>query len=293
MLTPFPLFSICIPVYNGEKFIRAAIDSVLAQTVPDWELIIIDDASTDKTWEILQAYQGDPRIHLHQNPRNLGQGATFNRFLDLVHGRWMGLLAADDYYESYALSTVHSHTAEHPEILLWISTHSCFGESITPHACPVFPETREFCANEFAETLYLHGGIFGGISNFFFRFDVYKETCRHCFPENTTHIDGDFWMRLMHANPTGKALYWPEVLLHTLMHNSSASVEDERSGRHVAEIFHSTEISLSIGWRRLVLLRQMARMLWVNLKFFSVLPRGEKFRSLQTVRLIAREILRS
>lgn len=288
-----PSFSICIPVYNGEKFIRTAIDSVLAQTSTDWELVIVDDASTDQTWKILQEYRDDPRIHLYQNQQNLGQGATFNRFLELAQGRWLGLLAADDYYEPDALATVESVTTNRSDLILWISTHQCFGEGIIPHVPQVYPTIREFGADEFTELLYLHGGIFGGISNFFFRFNLYRQTCRHRFPENTTHIDGDFWMRLMRANPEGRVLYWPDALLHTLMHTSSASVEDERSGRHVAEIFHSTEISISVGWSRPILFRQLARMLWVNLKFFSVLPRDQKFRGLKTARLLCQEILRS
>ena len=67
-----PLVSICIPSYNGEKWIREAIDSALAQTYKPLEIVIVDDASTDNTLEIIQSYR-DPRIRIEVNKKNLGQ----------------------------------------------------------------------------------------------------------------------------------------------------------------------------------------------------------------------------
>ncbi len=68
-----PRFSIGLPVYNGEKFIKEAIDSILAQTFEDFELIISDNASTDKTGEICRAYAAkDQRIRYYRNEKNIG-----------------------------------------------------------------------------------------------------------------------------------------------------------------------------------------------------------------------------
>lgn len=288
-----PFFSICIPVYNGEKFIRTAIDSVLAQTLTDWELIIVDDASIDRTWEILQEYGNHPQIQLFRNSRNLGQGGTFNRLLRQARGKWMSLLAADDYYVPSALCMVQSISEQRSDIILWIGDHRNFGDSIVPHVVHVYSEKREFTSPQFCELLYLRGGIFGGISSFAFRRDIYANTCHHHFPENTTHIDGDFWMRLMRANPTAHVLYVPEVWVHVLLHADSTSIEDEHSGRHVTEMFHAIEISIDLDWRPTVLLHQMARILWINIKFFRVLPQDQKFRCLPTIWQLLRAVLRS
>ncbi|PAW79404.1 MAG: hypothetical protein B9S32_02355 [Verrucomicrobia bacterium Tous-C9LFEB] len=288
-----PLFSICIPAYKGENFIRIAIDSIVRQTCKDWELVIVDDASPDRTWEVLQEYKNHNQIHLFRNEKNLGQGANFNRCLAHAQGKWAIVLAGDDSLVPHALETILSTTNDRSDIILWISAHLCLGNKTNPTIPPIFSQVKEFESNEFTETLYLHGGMFGEVSNFAFRRDRYVETCTHGFPETTSHMDADFWMRLMRSNPTARVIFWPEPLVHILIHEESRSSLDERSGKHIVEIFNSTEISLSIGWSRPVLLRQLVRMLWVNLKFFPVLPRGEKFRSLQTVRLIGREILRS
>lgn len=293
MADSVPFFSVCIPAYNGEKFIRTAIDSVLAQTFTDWELIIVDDVSTDRTWEILQEYKDHPKIRLARNPRNRGLGGNLNCCLDLARGHWVALLAEDDIYVPHLLETIHSQIAHRPELILWISDHSSDSNHTTPNMPVGFSTAKEFEANEFAETLFLHGGMFGEISNFAFNRDRYRQTCTHRFLEETTHTDGDFWIRLMRANPDARALFWPEVLVYVTTHDQSISSIDARTGRHVVEIFHSTELSISAGWSRKTLLRQMARMLWVNLKFFSVLPCDEKFRGLKTARLLCQEILRS
>lgn len=74
-------FSICMPAFNAEKWIGQAIASLQKQTDSDWELIAVDDASADRTWEILSdAARGDARIHVHRNETNLGQ-AGFQRQL--------------------------------------------------------------------------------------------------------------------------------------------------------------------------------------------------------------------
>jgi glycosyltransferase involved in cell wall biosynthesis len=91
-----PLVSVIIPAYNHEKFIGAAIDSVLGQTVADLELIVINDGSTDRTGEIVQSYN-DPRLsYYHQE--NQDAYNTINRGLSLVKGRYVAILNSDDVY---------------------------------------------------------------------------------------------------------------------------------------------------------------------------------------------------
>ena len=85
----------CIAVYNCERYIGQAIESVLAQTMGDLELVVADNASTDRTVEIVRSY-ADPRIRLIQNERNIGPIANFNRAIAAARAPFVKLLGADD-----------------------------------------------------------------------------------------------------------------------------------------------------------------------------------------------------
>lgn len=92
-----PRVSIGLPVYNGENFIRDAIDSILAQSYDDFELIISDNASTDRTREICEEYAAhDRRIRYYRNSENLGAAKNFNRTFELSTGEYFKWAAHDD-----------------------------------------------------------------------------------------------------------------------------------------------------------------------------------------------------
>ena len=90
-----PLVSVCIPLYNSGLYIREAIESVLSQTLTDWELIITDDGSTDGSAEIVASYS-DPRIHYLLNPKRLGAEGNWNRCVNEGRGIYRKLLCHDD-----------------------------------------------------------------------------------------------------------------------------------------------------------------------------------------------------
>ena len=94
-----PLVSVLMPAYNAEKYIEKAIRSVIAQTVSDWELVIIDDYSQDRTCQIAEALaRADARIRLYRNEQNQGAARTRNRGLDLCRGQYVALLDSDDVW---------------------------------------------------------------------------------------------------------------------------------------------------------------------------------------------------
>jgi glycosyltransferase involved in cell wall biosynthesis len=93
---PDPAVSIVLPAYNHERFVAASVDSVLAQTWTDWELIAIDDGSSDSTLAVLQRY-ADPRIRV-LTQANAGSHRTINRGLALARGRYLAVLNSDDVY---------------------------------------------------------------------------------------------------------------------------------------------------------------------------------------------------
>lgn len=94
-----PRVSIGLPVYNGENFLEAALDSILAQTFEDFELIISDNASSDRTEEICRSYAAkDKRIRYCRLETNLGPIANFNRLVELARGDYFKWVAHDDIY---------------------------------------------------------------------------------------------------------------------------------------------------------------------------------------------------
>lgn len=94
-----PLVSVVLPVYNGEKYLAEAIDSILMQTFKDFELIMIDDGSTDSSQSILREYEArDARIRvlLHENQ---GLATTLNNSIDIARGTWVARMDQDDISE--------------------------------------------------------------------------------------------------------------------------------------------------------------------------------------------------
>jgi len=105
-----PVVSVCIPVYNGAAFIAAAVESVLAQTFPDFELIVLDNASTDKTLEILGPFK-DSRLRIIRQASNIGAAANFNAALHEARGEWVKVLCADDLLYPDCLKKQMAETA--------------------------------------------------------------------------------------------------------------------------------------------------------------------------------------
>lgn len=94
-LTPTCAVSVCLPTYNGADYIEEALRSILNQTYQDFELLVVDDGSTDATLDIVQSFS-DPRIQLHRNPERLGIPANWNRCLELAGGEFVCVFHQDD-----------------------------------------------------------------------------------------------------------------------------------------------------------------------------------------------------
>lgn len=92
-----PLITILMAAYNAEKTIGQAIDSVVAQTYPNWELFIVNDCSSDSTLMIAESYD-DSRIHVLNNERNIGVSLSRKRGLDVANGEWIAILDSDDMW---------------------------------------------------------------------------------------------------------------------------------------------------------------------------------------------------
>jgi glycosyltransferase involved in cell wall biosynthesis len=114
-----PRVSIGLPVYNGERFLRETLDSILAQTYRDFELIISDNGSTDGTQEICRAYAGrDPRIRYYREEINRGASWNYNRVVELAAGEYFKWAAHDDCLAPTFLARCVEGLDQHPHAVL-------------------------------------------------------------------------------------------------------------------------------------------------------------------------------
>ncbi|MCE3250557.1 MAG: glycosyl transferase family 2 [Geminicoccaceae bacterium] len=117
-----PVVSIGLPVYNGENYLACAIESILAQSFTDFELIISDNASTDGTSDICRTYAArDARVRHVRNPRNIGAAANFNSALAQAAGRYCKWMAHDDVLAPDFLATSLTTLQAQPDAVLCYS----------------------------------------------------------------------------------------------------------------------------------------------------------------------------
>jgi glycosyltransferase involved in cell wall biosynthesis len=190
--------------YNREPFIGAAIESVLAQTMPDFELVIVDDRSSDGTMDVARRYAHDPRVKVIQNERNLGDYQNRNHALTLARGEYVKYHDSDDVMYPHCLQVMVEGLDAVPDA--GIAMSSSRGWSGAP--CPM-RLTPELCyRREFLGTGMFHGGpasalfrtrtlrqlggfpLFGGASDYVF-------WLRACATTTVALVSGDlFWYRL-------------------------------------------------------------------------------------------------
>ena len=114
-----PAVSVCIPTFNYGRFLPDAIKSVLAQTFTDFELVVVDNASTDATAELMEAFvRSDPRIRFFRNAENVGIVKNFNRALGHATGDYVKILCADDLLAPAALERSLAVIRNNPAVSL-------------------------------------------------------------------------------------------------------------------------------------------------------------------------------
>lgn len=112
-----PEISVIMPVYNAEKYLAEAVDSILCQTYTDWELIIIDDGSTDESDTIIRSYS-DSRIRYYRNDGNQGLITTLNKGISLCSGKYIARMDADDISMPERFQLQKDFLDSHPDCAL-------------------------------------------------------------------------------------------------------------------------------------------------------------------------------
>ena len=182
-----PRVSVVMPAYNAARYIAEAIGSVQAQTMTDWELLVLDDGSSDDTCQIVEVMaRSDSRIRLLVNAHNLGPALTRNRGLDLCRGQYVALLDSDDLW--------------HPEKLeKQLALASSAGADVIYCSYGIVDEAGQKCCNDFLvpdKTDYRSMLISSVIScsTALLSERVYRN---YHFPHSYYHEDYALWLWLM------------------------------------------------------------------------------------------------
>lgn len=125
MTADVPALTVAVPVFNGENYLRQALDSLLAQTYSDFDLLIVDNASTDTTPDIASEYgERDPRVRYHRNKSNIGAAANWFHALDLCATRYFKWAAHDDLYAPEFLERCVDALERDPSVV------ACFSRTV-------------------------------------------------------------------------------------------------------------------------------------------------------------------
>jgi len=206
-----PLVTVLMPVYNGEKYLKEAIESILNQTFIDFEFLIIDDGSTDKSAEIIKSFN-DARIRLERNETNLGLIKTLNKGLTLSRGKYIARMDCDDISLPKRLSIQVNFMEKHPEIGVcgsWVKVMGLKQEFVNR-----YPQKHEEArAYLLFNTPFAHPSVI-----------IRKEVMEKHeleYDENYKYAeDYELWSRIIKHTKLSNI---PKVLLHYRMHPESVS----------------------------------------------------------------------
>lgn len=230
--------SVCIPTYNGARYLGECIESVLNQTYGGTEILVVDDASTDQTVAIATQYsQRDGRVRVHINPRNLGLVANWNRCLALAHGEWIKFLFQDDLLAPSCiermLAVAHQEGASfvicRRDFLFDGDTTAATRENYARHAeqAERFAKNRNVRAEKFIEAILNHGiceNFLGEPTATLIHRDLFHRY--GAFNANLINAcDSEFWYRI--GSEVG-VTFVAESLATFRVHRESASADNHK-----------------------------------------------------------------
>ncbi len=241
--TPSPLVSVIIPTYNADQFIGQAIQSVLDQTYRSYEIIVVDDGSTDKTKDFLRGFAGQIHCRFQENR---GPSAARNTGITIAQGEYICFLDADDLWTPHKLECQLEYMDRHPDIAFVFSDHQDF------NARGVLPGS--FLENKmiFEDSLIKEGPIQNAFlmllqENFISTPTVMvKKACFEetgLFDEDLWSVeDRDLWLR-MAAKFTLVCL--PGILCKRRVHQSNISRQSELTLRSRIKVFEKNKRQFS------------------------------------------------
>jgi glycosyltransferase involved in cell wall biosynthesis len=237
-----PTVSVVMAVYNGARYVRQAIDSILDQTFAGFELVIVDDGSTDETPHILHSYQ-DTRLVLVKNEQNLGLARSLNRGIQVSQAKYIARQDADDISYPQRLETQVAVLDAHPEIgavgtgAKWVDDNSRMLQVWPPPSdnAEIQQTLLRYCCLIHGSTMYRRCAVeeLGG-------YDIAMRTGQ----------DYDLWLRM---SETWDLACLPDVLYVFRRHKDTASLRCEKEQVRNAGIGLDRAIERRLGYARLAL----------------------------------------
>ena len=218
-----PSVSILMPVYNAEPYLSEAIQSMLNQTYADFELIILDDCSTDRSAEVVQTFS-DARIVYHRNEVNSGLANNLNTGLKLATGKYIARMDGDDISLPHRLQTQVDFLESHPDIDLCSCAMQMFGADNQLWIRDRDPEQVKI-------TMMFYSAVLHASS--VFRRDVFEKNNLYYKQETFPAEDYDLWAR---AAFFCRMVNLPDVMYLYRMHRTQVTSTDPRSAEKCREI---------------------------------------------------------
>jgi glycosyltransferase involved in cell wall biosynthesis len=208
-----PLVSIVTPSFNQANFLRATIDSVLAQTYPNIEYLVIDGGSTDGSIEIIKEYQD--RLAYWVSEPDRGQTEAINKGFARANGQIMAWLNSDDTYQPEAVAEAVAYLSEHPEVGL------VYGDAnfIDEHGTPI----GRFPAAQTDYQRLRRGYVHIPQQAAFWRADLWQQV-GPLDPKMYFAMDYDLWVRLAEVS---RIRYYPKTWANFRLHGASKTIQDD------------------------------------------------------------------
>lgn len=225
-----PKVTVLMPVYNGERYLREAIDSILVQSFTEFEFLVINDGSTDKSVEIAESYQ-DPRIRLIHNDCNLGLVSTLNKGLRLARGDFIARMDCDDYSFPSRLRRQYDFLVKNPDISFcgsWIELDD--GENKKKISYP--------CSHDEIKAALLFGNSLAHPSVIIRRETLKKFTLNYEYAD----IDAEDYGLWVRASTVAKFANLPEVLVRYRSHKNQVSNTRSKSQRLVTHTISDKQL---------------------------------------------------
>jgi glycosyltransferase involved in cell wall biosynthesis len=225
------MISVCIPTRNYGRFLRDAIESVLGQTRRDFELIVVDNCSTDDTPRILEEYaRKHPELRCTRNDAPLSMAGNFNRALGLARGELVKVLCADDWLAPQALEKSAAALAAYPQAAIAATARTLVSEAREPLGIESYGREAGVVDGKRAIERCLYGTNYvGEPSAVLFR----RSLAGPGFDESFTHLlDLELWFRLLEQ---GALAFVPEPLAMIRRHEAQATRGNVRAGEIVAD----------------------------------------------------------
>lgn len=241
--TPRPSITVAVPAYQAERFIAETLKSILVQTHPPDEVIVVDDGSTDGTARELERFAD--RIRVIRQP-NGGCAAAFNTAFRAVSCDFVAECGADDIWEPYKLERQIEALTEHPEIDVAFSAARVFGNAEGRWGMPTAedPNGGIMDLRRLGRTMYRSNPVCP--STLLIRRGLYERLGP--FAEDIATEDYEYWMRALHG---GAVFYYdPEMLVRYRRHEANAS--SNHLAMRQADLFVHTRYSDLAGSRLLV-----------------------------------------